>query len=87
LTQVFYFLFQRGLNFDSKIKGLGFYLQDDKDAPLSETEIENRMRNAVRRALNTPPTPTKELIGKSGRAIAQRESRVRKKGKPRPSAS
>ena len=37
------------------------------------------MNNAVRRALNTPPTPTKELVGKSERAIGQRESRVRKR--------
>ena len=32
------------------------------------------MEAGLRRALNTPPTPTKELIGKSERAIAQREN-------------
>jgi hypothetical protein len=51
-------------------------VSDDRD--LSNEEIVQRMNAAVRRALNTPPKPTKEMIGKSERAIAQRESRVRK---------
>jgi hypothetical protein len=50
-----------------------------EDKTLSEDEITRRMDAAVRRALSTPPTQTKELIGKSERAIARRESRVRKK--------
>jgi hypothetical protein len=50
---------------------------------LTEEEIAERMNQAVRRALNTPPTPIKELIGKSERAIARRESRVRRKEKPK----
>jgi hypothetical protein len=53
-------------------------MSDEKDE-LDTEEIARRMNNAVRRALSTPPTPTKELIGKSERALAQRESRVRKK--------
>ena len=48
-----------------------------EEQELSDEEITTRMKTAVRRALNTPPTPTKELIGKSERAIARRESRVR----------
>ena len=48
-------------------------MSGDKDAPLSDAEITGRMNAAVRRALNTAPTPTKEIVGKSERAIAQRE--------------
>jgi hypothetical protein len=44
----------------------------------SDEEIAKRRDEAIRRALNTPPKPLKELVGKSERAIAQRESRVRK---------
>src|SRR5208283_2086863 len=36
------------------------------------------MNAAIRRALSRPPTPTKELIGKSERAIAQRKNTPRK---------
>ena len=46
--------------------------ESDKDA------IARRMNNGVRRALNTPPKPLKELVGKSERALSQRESRLRK---------
>jgi hypothetical protein len=56
---------------------------DDK---LSDSEIAMRMNDAMRRALNTPPTPMKDLIGKSERAIAQRESRVRKASRSKPKA-
>jgi hypothetical protein len=52
----------------------------------SEQEIARRMNDAVRRALITPPTPAKELVGKSERAIAQRESRVRKAAQSKPKA-
>jgi hypothetical protein len=41
----------------------------------SPNEIADRMKNAVRRALTTPPTPTKALVGKTERAQSQRESR------------
>jgi hypothetical protein len=47
---------------------------------LTDDEIRRRMEAGLRRALNTPPKPTKELVGKSERAIARRESRVRKAG-------
>jgi hypothetical protein len=57
------------------------------DNDLSEDEIKRRMNAAVRRALATPPTPTKELVGKTERAQSQRESRViiARRTKPRPS--
>lgn len=47
-------------------------------------EIRRRMDAAVRRALNTPPKPMKEIVGKSERAVAQRKSRVRKKRRGEP---
>jgi hypothetical protein len=54
---------------------------------LTKEEIEIRMRDAVSRALNTPPSPTKDLVGKTERAQIQRESREirkpRKGAKPR----
>jgi hypothetical protein len=52
----------------------------------SPNEIADRMKNAVRRALTTPPTPTKELIGKTERAQSQRETKRMKrraKGPPK----
>jgi hypothetical protein len=45
-------------------------------SPLGDDEIERRMNAGIRRALRTPPTPTKELVGKSERAQSQRESRA-----------
>jgi hypothetical protein len=51
-------------------------MTDKKDAQFTETETTKRMADAVRRALNTPPTPTKELVGKTERAQSQRESRT-----------
>jgi len=45
------------------------------EEPLNDDEIARRMNAGVRRALNTPPSPTKELIGKTERAQNQRESR------------
>jgi hypothetical protein len=53
---------------------------------LPDNEIACRMNDAVRRALNTPPMPAKELIGKSERAIARRESRVRRASRSKPQA-
>ncbi|GEM_PF-2085950 len=44
----------------------------------SDAEIQRRMEAGIRRALNTPPKPTKELVGKTDRAKAQKKSRVRK---------
>jgi hypothetical protein len=43
---------------------------------VTEAEIEHRMETGIRRALNTPPTPARELVGKTERAQSQRESRA-----------
>ena len=43
-------------------------------APLSEEDIQRRMDAGIRRALSTPPHPTKELVGKTERAKAQGKS-------------
>jgi len=43
---------------------------------LSESEILRRMEGGIRRALETPPTPTRGLVGKTERAKNQRESRA-----------
>lgn len=59
-------------------------MPDDEKTNFSEAETERRMNAAVRRALNTAPSPTKELVGKTERAIAQRESRVRKASRSKP---
>jgi hypothetical protein len=45
------------------------------DRNLSDDEIQRRMNDGIRRALKTPPSPTRELIGKTERAKVQRESR------------
>jgi hypothetical protein len=50
----------------------------------SDEEIARRRDAAIRRALSTPPKPLKEFVGKSERAIAQRESRVRKAARSKP---
>jgi hypothetical protein len=43
-----------------------------------EQSIARRRDDAIRRALNTPPKPLKEYVGKSKRAIAQRKRRIKK---------
>jgi len=53
----------------------------------SPDEIARRRDDAIRRALNTPPKPLKEFVGKSERAIAQRKSRVRKIAQSAPKSS
>jgi hypothetical protein len=45
---------------------------------LTKAEIQHRMEAGIRRALSTPPTPTKELVGKTERAQEQAKSRARK---------
>ena len=55
-----------------------------KTDALSDEEIERRMSKGIRRALNTPPLPTKELIGKTERAKIQRESREIKARRTKP---
>lgn len=59
-------------------------MPDEKEPQLTDAEIERRMNGALRRALSTPPTPTKDIVGKSERAKAQRESRVRKASRSKP---
>jgi len=58
--------------FGAKIKGLAM---PDDDPALSEEEIALRMNNAVRRALNTPPKPLKEVVGKNERAKVSTRNR------------
>jgi len=53
-----------------------------KEPELSEEEITLRMNAGLRRALNTPPKPLKQLIGKGERA--QREKAVRKSVRSKP---
>ncbi|WP_219320757.1 hypothetical protein [Methylovirgula sp. HY1] len=54
------------------------------DVDLSQDEIVRRRDDAIRRALNTPPKPTKELVGKTERAQDQAKSRVRKAVRSKP---
>jgi hypothetical protein len=54
-------------------KDLDVTPKDNDD--LSPEEIARRRDNAIRRALSTPPKPTRELIGKTERAKAQRKTR------------
>ena len=49
-------------------------MSENKEAEYDEQETIHRMNDAMRRALNTPPTPTKEIVGKSERAAQMRES-------------
>jgi hypothetical protein len=51
---------------------------EQNDETYSEAETARRRDDAIRRALNTPPKPLKEYIGKSKRAIAQRKRRIKK---------
>jgi hypothetical protein len=45
---------------------------------LTPAEIAKRRDDAIRRALNTPHTPTKDLIGKTERARQMRETKRRR---------
>lgn len=54
------------------------------DTDFSEAETVIRRDNAIRRALNTPPKPLKDYVGKSERAMAQREGRVKKAPRSKP---
>jgi hypothetical protein len=46
-----------------------------EDEALSPDEVQRRMERGIRRALSTPPSPTRNLIGRTERAHAQRETR------------
>jgi hypothetical protein len=52
----------------------------------TEEEIALRMNKAVRRALNTPPKPLKEIVGSAKRAPATSKSRVRKSARSKTKA-
>jgi hypothetical protein len=56
---------------------------NDPDDQYSPEETARRRDDAIRRALNTRPTPQKEMVGKVGRAQSKRSARSRsiKKGK------
>ncbi len=56
------------------------------DERFTDDEIARRRDDAIRRALNTPPKPLKELVGKSERAIEQRKSRIKKDAQLKPKA-
>jgi hypothetical protein len=57
------------------------------DTELSEIEIVRLMNNAVRRALNTPPKPHKEIVGKSERAAAKSKNQIKKAAQAKPKSS
>jgi hypothetical protein len=54
------------------------------DDQFTEEEIARRRDAAIRRALNTPPKPTKELLGKGKLEAAKKKSRVRKAARSKP---
>jgi hypothetical protein len=47
-------------------------------------KLRRRRDDAIRRALNTPRTPTKELIGRTERAKAQREMKALRARRSKP---
>jgi hypothetical protein len=49
---------------------------DSKDEHYSDEDTERRMKDAIRRALNTPPKPHKEMVGNDKPARASKRSRV-----------
>ncbi len=46
----------------------------------SNQEIVRRRDDAIRRALNTPPKPNKEYVGKGKRVSPRKRRRVKKAG-------
>ena len=46
---------------------------------LTEDEVVLRRDDAIRRALNTPPMPTKKLVGSTERAQEQRATKASRK--------
>jgi len=59
-------------------------MNGDSSDQFDEKEIARRRDAAIRRALNTPPKPLKEYVGKSKRAIAQRKRRIKKAVQSKP---
>ena len=58
--------------------------KSSEDQLYSENETALRRDDAIRRALNTPPKPHKEMIAKGERAKTQRKSRVKKAAQSKP---
>jgi hypothetical protein len=56
-------------------------MDDRDDTPLSDDDIARRRDDAIRRALNTPPTPHKQMVGRSAK---QRRLRPVDKDKEQP---
>jgi hypothetical protein len=54
------------------------------DKELTSEQIAKRRDEAIRRALSTPPTPTKALIGKTERAKQQRETKSLRSAQAKP---
>jgi hypothetical protein len=52
-------------------------MNDEPDEQYTPEETARRRDEAIRRALNTPPKPQKEIAGKSGRPPRKRSSRSR----------
>jgi len=52
-------------------------MSDQSDEQYSAEETARRRDDAIRRALNTPPTPHKEMVGRVSRAQSKRGSRRR----------
>jgi hypothetical protein len=57
-------------------------MADKPDPTLTEQEIAARRDEAIRRALNTPPKPTKELVGTTERARDQRKVKKARQAEP-----
>jgi hypothetical protein len=52
-------------------------VMDDNDDQYSPEETARRADEAIRRALNTPPTPQKDMVGKVGAPNRGRPRRSR----------
>jgi hypothetical protein len=51
---------------------------------LSDEEVAKRRDDAMRRALSTPPKSSKEMLGKTERAQAQRQTKAIRKTQAKP---
>lgn len=55
--------------------------QKASDEQYGPEETQRRMEAAIRRALNTPPKPHSEMVGKGKRVSQPGKSRVKKPGR------
>jgi hypothetical protein len=51
-------------------------MADHTSGDADDDEISRRRDDAIRRALNTPPKPGKEMLGKTGRAQSERTTKT-----------